>query len=81
MPQRTRHDDIHAILAANVKKYRKRAQLSQERLSELCGLHHSYVGRLERDASNPELSTLVQLADQLQVTVADLLTPTQRRNR
>jgi transcriptional regulator with XRE-family HTH domain len=79
--QRTRNEDIHAILAANVKKYRKQAELSQERLSELCGFHRSYVGRLEREPGNPELSTIKALADQLQVTVAELLSSTQRRNR
>jgi transcriptional regulator with XRE-family HTH domain len=79
--RRTKNDEIHAILAANVKKYRKQAGLSQERLSELCGLHYSYVGRLERNAGNPELSTLKRLADQLDVTLTDLLSPATRRSR
>jgi len=79
--QRTKNDDIHAILAANVKKYRQQAGLSQEKLSELCGLHYSYVGRLERNTGNPELSTVTRLAQQLRVTVIDLLSPTTRRSR
>ena len=52
--QRTKNDDVHANLAANVKKYRKQAKLNQETLSELCGLHPSYVGRLEREGGNPD---------------------------
>jgi transcriptional regulator with XRE-family HTH domain len=79
--QRTPNDDIHEILAENVQKFRKQIGLSQEKLSKLCGLHHSYVGRLERDGGNPELSTMKRLADRLGVTVVDLLTPAKRRSR
>lgn len=79
--QRTKNDDLHATLAANVKKYRQQAGLSQEKLSNLCGLHYSYVGRLERSTGNPELSTVKRLAEQLGVTVIDLLSPTKGRNR
>jgi len=79
--QRTTSDEIRAIVAANVKKYREQAELSQEKLSRLCGLHISYVGRLERTPGNPELSTLALLADQLGVTVVDLVSPAKRRSR
>ena len=74
-------EDIHAILAANVEKYRKKIGLSQEKLSAECGLHKSYVGRLVRTCGNCELSTMKLLADRLGVTVVDLLTPTPRRKR
>jgi transcriptional regulator with XRE-family HTH domain len=79
--QRTQNDDIQEILAENVQKFRKQTGLSQEKLSTLCGLHHSYVGRLERDGGNPELSTMKRLAERLGVTVVDLLTPAKRRTR
>ena len=75
------NDDIQAILARNVEKFRKQVGLSQEKLSTLCELHHSYVGRLERNGGNPELSTMKRLADRLGVTVIDLLTPPKRRSR
>jgi len=72
-------DDIRWIVAANVKKYRDQLELSQEKLSKLCGLHISYVGRLERTPGNPELSTLALLAGKLGVTVVDLVTPPPKR--
>jgi transcriptional regulator with XRE-family HTH domain len=81
MAEKPCKDDIRRIVAANVKKYRKQAELSQERLSELCGLHIRYVGRLERAPGNPELSTLALLADQLGVTVVDLVSAPKRRRR
>ena len=78
--QRTRKtDDIRWIVVANVKKYRKRAKLSQETLSKQCGFHKSYVGRLERTPGNPELTTLKLLADKLGVTVAELVAEPKRR--
>lgn len=76
-PKRT-HNDIQWILARNVKKFRQRSGLSQEKLSKLCGLHHSYVGRLERSSGNPVLTTMQRLAEVLGVTVIDLLSLDQR---
>ena len=70
--------DIQRILARNVKKFRQRAGLSQETLSRRCGLHYSYVGRVERSTGNPGLTTMKRLADELGVTVVDLLSPNKR---
>jgi transcriptional regulator with XRE-family HTH domain len=81
MAEKPDKDDIRWIVAANVKKYRQQLDLKQEKLSKLCGLHISYVGRLERTPGNPELSTLALLADQLGVTVVDLVSPPKRRSR
>lgn len=74
-------DDIHAVLAGNVAFHRKRLGLSQEGLSKLCRLHYSYAGRLERGSENPRLSTIKQIADALEVTVAALLTPPGKKKR
>lgn len=79
MAEEPTNDDVQAIFAANIEKYRKRAELSQEKLSLACGLHISYVGRLERTPGNPQLSTMKLLADKLGVTVIDLLSAPKRR--
>ncbi len=82
MAERKDKKDICAIAAENIEKYRTRVGLSQERLSEACGLHESYVGRLERTGGgNPGLRTLQLIADKLGVTVIDLLTPNKRSAR
>lgn len=75
MAEKRTHNDIRWILARNVKKYRQQVGISQEKLSRLCGFHHSYVGRLERTGGNPVLTTMQQLAERLGVTVVDLLSP------
>jgi transcriptional regulator with XRE-family HTH domain len=63
----------HRILAKNVKKFRSRDELSQEKLSRFAGLNASYVGRLERRRGNPELNSMTRLAVQLGVPLEDLL--------
>jgi transcriptional regulator with XRE-family HTH domain len=52
---------------------RKTAQLTQESLAELSGLHRNYIGDLERGERNPTLTTLVSLARALECSPGDLV--------
>ena len=63
-----------AILAENLRGYRRDQNLSQEELAELCGLHRTYVGSVERGERNVTLSTLEAFAKALGVSVPHLLT-------
>lgn len=65
---------ITQILAGNVRAFRKRKNLSQEELADLCDLHRTYVGSVERGERNVTLSTLEVFAAALGVSVRDLLT-------
>jgi transcriptional regulator with XRE-family HTH domain len=67
-------DSIRAVLAENIKTFRKEKGVSQEDLAELCGLHRTYIGSVERHERNVTLSTLEALASTLGVTVSELLT-------
>lgn len=67
-------DALRAVLAENIKSFRRRKGLSQEELAEQCGLHRTYIGSVERHERNVTLSTLEILASTLGVTVPDLLT-------
>jgi transcriptional regulator with XRE-family HTH domain len=62
------------VLADNIRAFRKEKQLSQEALADMCGLHRTYVGSVERGERNVSLSTLEVLAAALGVTVQQLLT-------
>lgn len=62
------------ILARNVVRLRRAKGLSQEALADVCGLHRTYVGSVERGERNVTLSTLEVFADALKVSVIDLLT-------
>lgn len=71
---RTPSPSLTAILAANLRAFRKSRGLSQEQLAELCGLHRTYIGSVERQERNVTLSTLEVLAETLGVSVPELLT-------
>nr|WP_290492519.1 helix-turn-helix transcriptional regulator [Alcanivorax sp.] len=62
------------ILADNLRAYRKSKHLSQEELADMCDLHRTYVGSVERGERNVTLSSLETLASALGVSVPELLT-------
>jgi transcriptional regulator with XRE-family HTH domain len=68
------------VLAANIRRYRQARQLSQEALAELCDLHRTYVGSVERGERNVTLSSLEMFAKALGVSVPQLLTPQDHDN-
>jgi transcriptional regulator with XRE-family HTH domain len=63
------------VLATNIRNFRQKENLSQEELAEVCGVHRTYVGSVEREERNVSLSTLELFAKALGVTVPELLTP------
>jgi transcriptional regulator with XRE-family HTH domain len=48
--------------AANLKRQRDRAGLSQEALADLCDLHRTEISLLERSKRSPRLETIVILS-------------------
>lgn len=70
-----------AVLAENVRAFRKAHGISQEELADLCDLHRTYVGSVEREERNVSLSTLEVLARALGVSVPELLTPRPQHDR
>ena len=66
--------ELMDILADNLRVYRKSKHLSQEELADMCDLHRTYVGSVERGERNVTLSSLETLASALGVSVPELLT-------
>jgi transcriptional regulator with XRE-family HTH domain len=62
-------------LASNIRLFRQAKNLSQEEFANICGLHRTYVGSVEREERNVTLSTLEVFAKALGVGVPQLLTP------
>ena len=52
---------------------RKSAGLSQEKLAELCDLHRTYIGMIERGEKNITLKNIEKIANALQVDMSYLL--------
>ena len=73
MPRTPSHS-LRAILADNVRAFRKRHGYSQEKLADLCELHRTFIGSVERAERNVALSTLEVLGQALEVSVPELLT-------
>ena len=59
--------------AANLRRRREQAGLSQEALGFASKLHRTEVSLLERGERDPRLSTVVRLARGLGVSVGELL--------
>lgn len=72
---RTPSPSLRAALAENVRAFRNAHRLSQEDLADLCDLHRTYIGSVEREERNVSLSTLEVLSRALDVSVPELLTP------
>ena len=53
------------ILAINLKYYRYKYNLSQEKFAELCGLHRTYISDIECFTRNVSLETVQKIADAL----------------
>jgi DNA-binding XRE family transcriptional regulator len=61
------------ILGNTIRKYRKGAKLSQEKLAEKADLHPVYLGKVERGEKWISLHALIRVADALKIRVRDLL--------
>jgi transcriptional regulator with XRE-family HTH domain len=66
--------ELRKVLAQNIRAYRLLKKLSQEDLADICGLHRTYVGSIERSERNVTISSLEVLAKALGVSVPELLT-------
>lgn len=65
--------DIRQQVGANVKKFRKDRELSQEQLAFECGLHRTYISGVERGIRNPTVLILDRIAEALDIPPSALL--------
>lgn len=61
------------IFAQNLKELRAKANLSQEELADLAGLHRTYIGSVERGERNISIDNIERLASALAIDIKDLL--------
>lgn len=59
--------NIVMVFGINVKKYRLKANLSQEKFAELCGLHRTYISDIECFQRNVSLETVQKIADAFKI--------------
>ena len=55
-----------------IRKYRIRQNLSQEDFADLCGLHRTYVGSIERGEKTVTIDTTYKLTKALNISLGAL---------
>lgn len=70
-----------ALLLENIKRIRKEKGLSQKDVAEGAGMLVPTYSRLERGGSNPGLSTIVKIANSLNVSVVELFQTSDIKDR
>ncbi|MGI5174605.1 helix-turn-helix transcriptional regulator [Treponema sp. OMZ 840] len=63
---------IREILAKNIKKYRKRSGLTQNRFAELCGVSASLVAHIETKGCNASIAFLEKACTVLKIAPGQL---------
>lgn len=66
-------ENLRDVIADNVRRLRKARGLSQEGLADLCGLHRTYVGSIERAERNLSVDNIAKLAAALGIEGWQLL--------
>lgn len=67
-------DELHQTLSLNIKKYRK-GKFTQEQLAEKIGVSTQNINDIEGKRRWPRESTLVKIADALEIEVYQLFVP------
>jgi len=65
--------DVRKRLAANLRRLREEAGLSQEKFGLEHGIDRTYISGIERGTRNPTVTVVQRLAEALGVDVAVLL--------
>ena len=61
------------LLGEAIRAFRKRADLTQEKLAEMADLNPKYIGEVERGGLNISVDALVRIAKALKLQVKDLV--------
>lgn len=61
------------IVGLNIKKFRKEKKLTQMQLADLIGKHESSIRKYEKGLTDIPNEVIMQIADTLEVTPAELL--------
>jgi transcriptional regulator with XRE-family HTH domain len=66
-------EDIRRRFGRAVRKRREKLGISQEEFADLCGLHRTYMGGIERGERNISLANIEKIARALRIALSELL--------
>jgi len=62
------------MIGKQLKELRKKSGWSQQKLAEKAGLSYNVITKIEQGASkNPNIQTMIKLADAFQISIDELL--------
>ena len=61
------------MVGKRIKELRTKLGMSQEELADVCGLHRTYIGSVERGERNLSLQNIIRIARALGITPSILL--------
>lgn len=67
-------NDITIKVGRKIALLRQRLGLSQEKFAELCDMHRTYIGAIERGEKSPTITTLEKIAKGLNIEIVELFT-------
>ena len=59
-------------IGQRIRNYRLQKKLSQEELAELCGLHPTYIGQVERGEKNATIESINKISAGLEISLNTL---------
>ena len=74
-------EKVLIALGHRIRELREAKHWSQEEFADLCGLHRTAIGFLERAERNPRLDTLLTISRGLGITVSELLLGLEKRSQ
>ena len=66
-------EEIHLIIAKNLKALRESKKLSLEKVAELTGVSKTMIGQIERGESSPTITTIWKIANGLKISFTSLI--------
>jgi transcriptional regulator with XRE-family HTH domain len=63
---------VQKALGARIRELRVKKGWSQEEFADLCGIHRSHMGEIERGETNLTLSTMLVISHKLNVSISSL---------
>ena len=62
-------EDTYRTIGKNIRKYRQKANLSQEKLSEILDVNNKFIGHVERFERFISLKKLIEIAEYFNIPV------------
>ena len=66
-------ENLKAHFGDNLRIHRLKQNLSQEQLADICSLHRTYIGSVERGERNISLENIVSISRALGITPSELM--------